>query len=1021
MIESFYKQVVEDSPIGYAYHEIICDAQGIAVDYRFLEANPAFEKYTGLQVSQVVGKTVCEVMPGIEQDSFDWIGAYGEVALHGGSIECKQYSEYLKRWYQVKAYSKKAPYFIVQFSEIPEEASQEGDLRQLQAISNRLFATETGLLDFSMETEEARLLAKAKYSAFYLYDHATHQYVLQSISNDKTQLSPSSQCVSPESFDNFFKDTLASSQIQESGIIRNYPSASDFYDGPISQQIAKGLGIGEVVFVWIGSSKSELGYFVHLMPEKHRFTKQQILELHAEQFGLAISRGMVQRQLEKELEFTKALFESLPGYLYVYDYQGKLVRWNKTHEELTGYSFGELAGMTMENWYEGEDLQRVLAAVDQVFNTGSGQVEAPLLKKDGSKIWVRSNGVSFKNDGKEYFVGIGVDITERRQKEQALQESEYRFRRALTEAPTPVVLHSDDGKLLNINKTCTELTGFTIGDLPTIEDWAKRIFGMDEATSKKLSQKVYAIKDRKYNGCFSVNTSKGKTLSWDFYSAFLGDFPDGKKLYVSVGIDNTERNRLENELKDERNLLKTTLLSVGDGIISTDLYGNIVYINQVAETLTGWNQEAARGKPITQVFDIMNEMTGKPSEDIVKEVIVSRKVHEIANHTILKSKDGKEYPIEDSAAPIIREDGEVAGVVLVFRDFTEKKRRNEEILFLSYHDHLTGLYNRRYFDEWMDTVDCEGTVPVSIVMGDINGLKLMNDAFGYRAGDALLTKTADILKKECGRDGIAVRVGGDEFVLLLKGFCRSETELIIKRIKEKIGQSRVSNMTLSISIGYGVKEKVCQDLRKIYKQAESDMYKHKLYESLSFRSRTIGLITSALFEKSSREMSHSKRVGSLCGFIAKEMAFGEDSVSRMQIAGLMHDIGKIGVPEMILNKSESLTTTEWEKMKRHPEIGYRILLSTQEYSEVAEFILAHHERWDGRGYPRGLKGEAIPLEARIICIADSYDAMTTKRPYKDGMARAEAIKEIVSCSGTQFDPGLVEILVAVLENPDFSV
>jgi HD-GYP domain-containing protein (c-di-GMP phosphodiesterase class II) len=141
----------------------------------------------------------------------------------------------------------------------------------------------------------------------------------------------------------------------------------------------------------------------------------------------------------------------------------------------------------------------------------------------------------------------------------------------------------------------------------------------------------------------------------------------------------------------------------------------------------------------------------------------------------------------------------------------------------------------------------------------------------------------------------------------------------------------------------------------------------------------------------------------------------------MQIAGLMHDIGKIGVPEMILNKSESLTTTEWEKMKRHPEIGYRILLSTQEYSEVAEFILAHHERWDGRGYPRGLKGEAIPLEARIICIADSYDAMTTKRPYKDGMARAEAIKEIVSCSGTQFDPGLVEILVAVLENPDFSV
>jgi HD-GYP domain-containing protein (c-di-GMP phosphodiesterase class II) len=108
-------------------------------------------------------------------------------------------------------------------------------------------------------------------------------------------------------------------------------------------------------------------------------------------------------------------------------------------------------------------------------------------------------------------------------------------------------------------------------------------------------------------------------------------------------------------------------------------------------------------------------------------------------------------------------------------------------------------------------------------------------------------------------------------------------------------------------------------------------------------------------------------------------------------------------------------------MKRHPEIGYRILLSTQEYSEVAEFILAHHERWDGKGYPRGLKGEAIPLESRIICIADSYDAMTTKRPYKDGMGRSEALEELVACSGTQFDPNLVRIMVAVLGNPDFSV
>jgi diguanylate cyclase (GGDEF)-like protein/PAS domain S-box-containing protein len=1021
VIESFYKQVVEDSPLGYAYHEIICDAQGIPVDYRFLEVNTSFEKFTGLLSSQVIGKLASSVLPGIKGDSFDWVKTYGEIALHGGSLECKQYSEYLNRWYHLKAYSKKTPYFIVQFSEMSEEISPEGDFKHLKVISDRLLSTKTGLLDFSRETKEARLLCNAKYSAFYLYEQDTQQYRLQSIAKDKSQLSPLSQSLEPEAFDNFFKCTASYPKIQKAGMIRKYPSVSDFFDGPVSQQLATGLGVGEVVLVWIGSPKSKLGYFVHLMPEKHRFIKQQILELHAEQFGLALSRGMVQRQLQNELDFSKALFESLPGYLYVYDDQGKLVRWNKTHEDLTGYSSEELAGMTMEDWFEGEDLPRVLAAVNQVFKAGYGEVEAPLLKKDGSKIWIRSNGVPFKNKGKEYFVGIGVDITESRQKEQALLESEYRFRRALTQAPVPVILHSDDGKVLKMNKTFTSLTGFTIEDLPTIEDWSKKIFGMDESASKQMSETLYAVKDRKYNGCFAVTTSKKETLFWDFYSAFLSDLPGGKRLFISVGIDNTERTRLEHELKDERNLLKTTLLSVGDGIISTDLYGNIVYINNVAEKLTGWEQEAARGKPITQVFDIMNEVTKTPSEDIVREVIASRMVREIANHTILKSKDGKEYPIEDSAAPIIRENGEVAGVVLVFRDFTEKKRRNEEILFLSYHDHLTGLYNRRYFDEWMDAVDSEGTVPVSLVMGDINGLKLMNDAFGYRAGDALLKKTADILKMECGRDGIAVRVGGDEFVLLLKGLCQSETELIIKRIKEKIAQSRVKNMTLSISIGYGVKEKVCQDLRKIYKQAESDMYKHKLYESLSFRSRTIGLITSALFEKSNREMDHSQRVGAICSAIAKKMAFGDEAVNRMQIAGLMHDIGKIGVPEIILNKSESLTSSEWEKMKRHPEIGYRILLSTQEYSEVADFILAHHERWDGKGYPRGLSGESIPLESRIICVADSYDAMTSKRAYSEGLSKDEALREIAACSGTQFDPSLVKILFAVLENPGFSV
>ena len=220
-----------------------------------------------------------------------------------------------------------------------------------------------------------------------------------------------------------------------------------------------------------------------------------------------------------------------------------------------------------------------------------------------------------------------------------------------------------------------------------------------------MIQSLYSLEERQYDGCFQVTSKKGEILQWDFYSAAMGKMQDGRNIAISVGIDITEKVKLDLELKDERNLLKTTLLSVGDGIISTDLHGNVVYVNKVAEALTGWTQQEAAGKPIQKVFNITNDMTRQPSENIVKEVISTRKIHEITNHTVLTSRDGREYPIEESAAPIARDDGQVVGAVLVFRDFTEKKRKNEEILFLSYHDHLTGLYNRRFFDEWMDRVD----------------------------------------------------------------------------------------------------------------------------------------------------------------------------------------------------------------------------------------------------------------------------------------------------------------------------
>jgi len=203
-------------------------------------------------------------------------------------------------------------------------------------------------------------------------------------------------------------------------------------------------------------------------------------------------------------------------------------------------------------------------------------------------------------------------------------------------------------------------------------------------------------------------------------------------------------------------------------------------------------------------------------------------------------------------------------------------------------------------------------------------------------------------------------------------------------------------------------------LQNIFKCAEDHLYRHKLYESLSMRSQTISLVLNALFEKNTREMLHSKRVGEIAELIAIKMGLSEENVRNLKTAGLMHDIGKIGIDESILNKPTRLTDPEWEEMKRHPEIGYRILSSVSEFSEISVCVLEHHERWDGTGYPRGLKESEICLEARIVGFADAYDAMTCGRTYRHALSAKEALAEIYACQGSQFDPEIVRLFATVV-------
>jgi diguanylate cyclase (GGDEF)-like protein len=345
------------------------------------------------------------------------------------------------------------------------------------------------------------------------------------------------------------------------------------------------------------------------------------------------------------------------------------------------------------------------------------------------------------------------------------------------------------------------------------------------------------------------------------------------------------------------------------------------------------------------------------------------------------------------------------------QDITVRKKNENQIIYMGYHDQLTGLYNRRFYEEELKRLDTMRNLPLTIAMADVNGLKLINDSFGHAIGDEVLRKSANLITKCCRADDIVARLGGDEFVIIFPKTDSVSAEAVIARIKEMEANEKMDSINISISFGHETKYKIEENIHNIIKTTEDHMYKNKLYESASIRSKTIDLIMNTLYEKNNREMLHSKRVSRLCEMIAIKMNFDKNDINQMSIAGLMHDIGKIGVDEKILNKTDKLNNEEWIKMKRHPEIGYRILSSVNEFSELAEYVLEHQEKWDGTGYPRNLKGEEISINARIIAIADAYDAMTTERTYSHALTEEEAIEEIKKCSGTQFDPEIVNTFI----------
>lgn len=334
--------------------------------------------------------------------------------------------------------------------------------------------------------------------------------------------------------------------------------------------------------------------------------------------------------------------------------------------------------------------------------------------------------------------------------------------------------------------------------------------------------------------------------------------------------------------------------------------------------------------------------------------------------------------------------------------------KTAELSYMSFHDQLTGIYNRRYYEMKIEEFEKNEVYPFSLILADINGLKLVNDAFGHQEGDNLLQSATKLMIEHVPENGIVCRIGGDEFAILLPDMGENICEKIISDIEKHSSKIIKENIQLSISFGTASKSKE-GNLSDLFPIAEDRMYQSKLIEVPSMRSNAIDTIMQTLNEKDKYSERHVRNVAILSKRLAECMKLPISDVKEIHTSGLLHDIGKIIIPSTILNKEGKLTNEEYAIMKTHPEIGFRILNSSAELRDISKIVLHHHERWDGKGYPHKLTGEEISLKARIITLSDAYDAMTTERSYKKTMTKEEALQEILRCNGTQFDPNIVAV------------
>jgi diguanylate cyclase (GGDEF)-like protein/PAS domain S-box-containing protein len=579
-----------------------------------------------------------------------------------------------------------------------------------------------------------------------------------------------------------------------------------------------------------------------------------------------------------------------------------------------------------------------------------------------------------------------------------------------------VVAADPSGNVLNLNKIAENLTKWTHRE--AVGEPLDRILPIHSSvTGNPVPNPIQFLLGQSQTGYTSEYTTlinrEGEKRQVYLKGAPIQSVSGAITGFVLILRDISEEHAIRENLRASEERYRNLAEMLPVGLFESDLALNLRFVNSEAMRMFQYSQDDL--KTGLNALDMLSP----ESQEKAKEVRVRRfqGEHIPVVEYVFRRKDDSLFPGLLYMNQVSEHTGEYHGFRGVIIDITQRKKMENRLKYLSMHDALTKLYNRAFFEEEMQRL-VRGNIPcLGIVVCDIDGLKLINETMGHRKGDELLKRAALILRKAFGHKQIIARIGGDEFAVLLRNSSPETIDNLCRKVRLEVDRHNSANPELhvSFSIGYAIDDKGKMDPAELFRIADSNMYHAKLYQSRNSRGDIVQALLQTLEDRNYVVQGHAERLQAHIHAVAEKLNLADGQRRDLEVLCRFHDLGKIGLQEKILMKPGPLSEEEHMEIREHCEIGYRIAMTVSDLAPIADFILKHHERWDGTGYPLGLKGDDIPLESRIIAIADAYDTLTHDRPYRKAVSHDEAVKILRDGAGTHFDPELVHIFLSVVD------